>query len=100
VVATCAIASASRGSERSQEVADRGRGRLPGEAAASARGGRGCQVAGGRVAARLASSSNRHVIDLVLELAEIADAFQATVSSEEVGAGKPRRMSTWRRRSD
>jgi HAD superfamily hydrolase (TIGR01509 family) len=37
----------------------------------------------------LASSSNRHVIDLVLELAEIADAFQATVSSEEVGAGKP-----------
>lgn len=37
----------------------------------------------------LASSSNRHVIDLVLELAGIADAFEATVSSEEVGAGKP-----------
>ncbi len=37
----------------------------------------------------LASSSNRHVIDLVLELAEIVDAFRATVSSEEVGAGKP-----------
>ena len=37
----------------------------------------------------LASSSNRHVIDLVLELAGIADDFQATVSSEEVGAGKP-----------
>jgi HAD superfamily hydrolase (TIGR01509 family) len=37
----------------------------------------------------LASSSNRHVIDLVLELSEIADCFQATVSSEEVGAGKP-----------
>jgi HAD superfamily hydrolase (TIGR01509 family) len=37
----------------------------------------------------LASSSNRHVIDLVLELAEIADDFQATVSSEEVGGGKP-----------
>lgn len=37
----------------------------------------------------LASSSNRHVIDLVLDLAGIADAFQATVSSEEVGAGKP-----------
>jgi HAD superfamily hydrolase (TIGR01509 family) len=37
----------------------------------------------------LASSSNRHVIDLVLDLAQIADAFQATVSSEEVGAGKP-----------
>jgi HAD superfamily hydrolase (TIGR01509 family) len=37
----------------------------------------------------LASSSNRHVIDLVLELAGIVDAFEATVSSEEVGAGKP-----------
>jgi HAD superfamily hydrolase (TIGR01509 family) len=37
----------------------------------------------------LASSSNRHVINLVLELAGIADDFQATVSSEEVGAGKP-----------
>ncbi len=37
----------------------------------------------------LASSSNRHVIDLVLELAGIAGCFEATVSSEEVGAGKP-----------
>jgi HAD superfamily hydrolase (TIGR01509 family) len=37
----------------------------------------------------LASSSNRHVIDLVLELAKIDGEFQATVSSEEVGAGKP-----------
>ncbi len=37
----------------------------------------------------LASSSNRHVIDLVLELAGIDGAFQATVSSEQVGAGKP-----------
>jgi HAD superfamily hydrolase (TIGR01509 family) len=37
----------------------------------------------------LASSSNRHVIDLVLELAGIGDDFRATVSSEEVGAGKP-----------
>jgi HAD superfamily hydrolase (TIGR01509 family) len=37
----------------------------------------------------LASSSNRHVIDLVLDLAKIAEAFQVTVSSEEVGAGKP-----------
>jgi HAD superfamily hydrolase (TIGR01509 family) len=37
----------------------------------------------------VASSSNRHVIDLVLDLAGIADAFEATVSSEEVGAGKP-----------
>jgi HAD superfamily hydrolase (TIGR01509 family) len=37
----------------------------------------------------LASSSNRHVIDLVLELAGIAHQLKATVSSEEVGAGKP-----------
>jgi HAD superfamily hydrolase (TIGR01509 family) len=37
----------------------------------------------------LASSSNRHVIDLVLEEAGIADEFRAIVSSEEVGAGKP-----------
>jgi HAD superfamily hydrolase (TIGR01509 family) len=37
----------------------------------------------------VASSSNRHVIDLVLELAGVADAFGVTVSSEEVGAGKP-----------
>jgi HAD superfamily hydrolase (TIGR01509 family) len=37
----------------------------------------------------LASSSNRHVIDLVLDQAGIADSFKATVSSEEVGAGKP-----------
>jgi HAD superfamily hydrolase (TIGR01509 family) len=37
----------------------------------------------------LASSSNRHVIDLVLDLAGIADCLEATVSSEEVGAGKP-----------
>ena len=37
----------------------------------------------------LATSSNRHVIDLFLELAGLADDFQATVSSEEVGAGKP-----------
>jgi HAD superfamily hydrolase (TIGR01509 family) len=37
----------------------------------------------------LASSSNRDVIDLVLELAGISDAFEATVSSEEVGSGKP-----------
>jgi HAD superfamily hydrolase (TIGR01509 family) len=37
----------------------------------------------------LASSSNRPIIDLVLELAGIADQFAVTVSSEEVGAGKP-----------
>jgi HAD superfamily hydrolase (TIGR01509 family) len=46
-----------------------------------------------RLAARwplgLASSSNREVIDAVLELAGIAHLFRATVSSEEVEHGKP-----------
>jgi len=37
----------------------------------------------------LASSSNRNVIDLVLQKAGLADAFEVTVSSEEVSAGKP-----------
>jgi HAD superfamily hydrolase (TIGR01509 family) len=37
----------------------------------------------------LASSSNREIIDLVLELAGLAGHFAATVSSEEVGRGKP-----------
>jgi len=37
----------------------------------------------------LASSSNRELIDLVLELAGFADAFRVTVSSEEVSRGKP-----------
>ena len=37
----------------------------------------------------LASSSNRRLIDLVLELAELAEFFRATVSSEEVPRGKP-----------
>ena len=37
----------------------------------------------------LASSSNREIIDLALELAGIADLFSATVSSEEVARGKP-----------
>jgi HAD superfamily hydrolase (TIGR01509 family) len=37
----------------------------------------------------LASSSNRAVIDSVLAEAGIADAFQVTVSSEEVPRGKP-----------
>ena len=44
---------------------------------------------GGQWPLGLATSSNRHVIDLFLELAGLADAFGATVSSEEVGAGKP-----------
>jgi HAD superfamily hydrolase (TIGR01509 family) len=37
----------------------------------------------------LASSSNREIIDLVLDVAGLADAFVATVSSEEVERGKP-----------
>ncbi|RDI74874.1 HAD hydrolase, family IA, variant 3 [Gaiella occulta] len=37
----------------------------------------------------VASSSNRPLIDAVLETAGIADCFAATVSSEEVGCGKP-----------
>jgi len=37
----------------------------------------------------LASSSNRPVIDLVLKEMGVADLFKATVSSEEVGKGKP-----------
>jgi HAD superfamily hydrolase (TIGR01509 family) len=46
-----------------------------------------------RLAARwplaVASSSNRPLIDLVLELSGLAPAFRATVSSEEVARGKP-----------
>jgi HAD superfamily hydrolase (TIGR01509 family) len=46
-----------------------------------------------RIAARwplgVASSSNRGLIDLVLELSGLASKFRATVSSEEVARGKP-----------
>jgi HAD superfamily hydrolase (TIGR01509 family) len=37
----------------------------------------------------LASSSNRAVIDLVLDLAGVAECFSVAVSSEEVARGKP-----------
>ena len=37
----------------------------------------------------LASSSNRELIDLALELMGVADLFRVTVSSEEVARGKP-----------
>jgi phosphoglycolate phosphatase-like HAD superfamily hydrolase len=37
----------------------------------------------------LASSSNRPLIDLVLGLTGLAPCFRVTVSSEEVGRGKP-----------
>lgn len=45
-------------------------------------------AASGRTLA-LASSSNRPVIDLVLDKMGVAGRFAATVSSEEVGRGKP-----------
>jgi HAD superfamily hydrolase (TIGR01509 family) len=37
----------------------------------------------------LASSSNRELIDLALELMEVSDLFRVSVSSEEVERGKP-----------
>ena len=53
----------------------------------------GAEEAAQALAARwplgLASSSNREIIDLVLELAPFGDAFAVTVSSEEVRRGKP-----------
>jgi HAD superfamily hydrolase (TIGR01509 family) len=53
----------------------------------------GAVEAVGRLAERwplgLASSSNRELIDLVLELSGVARYFQVTVSSEEVSRGKP-----------
>jgi HAD superfamily hydrolase (TIGR01509 family) len=53
----------------------------------------GAREAVRRLAARwplgLASSSNRPVIDLVLDLMEVNRCFAATVSSEEVARGKP-----------
>jgi HAD superfamily hydrolase (TIGR01509 family) len=53
----------------------------------------GARQAVDRLAARwplaVASSSNRPLIDLVLELSSLARYFRATVSSEEVPRGKP-----------
>ena len=53
----------------------------------------GAREAVERIAARwplaLASSSNRGLIDLVLDLLGVAELFKATVSSEEVARGKP-----------
>jgi len=53
----------------------------------------GAEEAVRRLAARwplgLASSSNRPLIDAVLELSGLASSFRATVSSEEVARGKP-----------
>ena len=44
---------------------------------------------GARWPLALASSSNRELIDLVLELTGLGQFFRATVSSEEVARGKP-----------
>jgi HAD superfamily hydrolase (TIGR01509 family) len=53
----------------------------------------GAREAVERLAARwplgLASSSNREIIDLVLDVSELAPFFRVTVSSEEVTRGKP-----------
>lgn len=53
----------------------------------------GAREAVDRIAARwpigLASSSNREVIDAVLDAMGIADRFAVTISSEEVSRGKP-----------
>jgi HAD superfamily hydrolase (TIGR01509 family) len=53
----------------------------------------GAQAAVERLAERwplaLASSSNRELIDLALDLMGVAKYFEATVSSEEVARGKP-----------
>ena len=53
----------------------------------------GAEAAVSRLAARwplgLASSSNRPLIDLVLDVSGLAEFFRATVSSEEVPRGKP-----------
>jgi HAD superfamily hydrolase (TIGR01509 family) len=53
----------------------------------------GARAAVERLAARwplgLASSSNRPLIDLALELAGLTGSFRSTVSSEEVARGKP-----------
>lgn len=53
----------------------------------------GAAAAVRRLAARwrlgLASSANREVIDLVLDVAGVADCFAATVAGEEVARGKP-----------
>ncbi len=43
----------------------------------------------GRYPLGLASSSNREIIDTVLDVAGLAPLFRATVSSEEVARGKP-----------
>jgi len=47
------------------------------------------QALAGRWPLALASSANREIIDLVLELTGFGEAFGVTVSSEEVERGKP-----------
>jgi HAD superfamily hydrolase (TIGR01509 family) len=52
-------------------------------------GGDAVRALAGRWPLGLASSSNREIIDLALELAGFGEAFRVTVSSEEVDRGKP-----------
>jgi HAD superfamily hydrolase (TIGR01509 family) len=47
------------------------------------------QRIGARWPLGLATSSNREIIDLLIDRGGLPDLFHATVSSEEVGAGKP-----------
>ena len=74
---------------------DQPRGRAPDAralrraAAADRRRRRGRAAARGRWPLGLASSSNRELIDRVLEVSGVAPRFRATVSSEEVARGKP-----------
>jgi HAD superfamily hydrolase (TIGR01509 family) len=53
----------------------------------------GAQAAVARLAEHwplgLATSSNREIVELVLDVSDLARHFAVTVSSEEVGAGKP-----------
>ncbi len=50
---------------------------------------RRCERLAARWPLAVASSSNRELIDFVLEVSGLAHFFQATVSSEEVPRGKP-----------
>ena len=71
--------------EVARRVADSYRQRLPLLPGAQA----AVERLGGRWPLGLASSSNREVIDLFLELSGLGRFFGATVSSEEVARGKP-----------
>ena len=76
--------------EINDEVVERMLDALPRVAAADRRRGRRRAPArAGAFTLGVASSSNRPLIEIVLERAGIADLFAAVVSSEEVARGKP-----------